>query len=143
MYALEQVTEDEGSPFQEAMNLAVLLQTLDWDGDVSHGIEITDAVAALFVGISPDFQQPWNPRSRDPAFRGILNQANSDSLLQGPGGVRKPWLAMQHLYATLGIDNNIYATIRDGYAEDADGIADYIDTWQYDASGNLILVFAT
>ncbi len=41
---------DKNNPLSNVLNLAVLLQTIDSDGDPSNGIEITSEVSALFNG---------------------------------------------------------------------------------------------
>ncbi|HAK52611.1 MAG TPA: hypothetical protein DCM54_12030 [Gammaproteobacteria bacterium] len=42
------VINDETSAFQTTVNLAVLLQTFDADGDPENGIEVTAEIAGLF-----------------------------------------------------------------------------------------------
>ena len=48
---------DDTSEFRRVVNLAVLLQTLDADGDDTNGIDIRPEVAALFEGLTLDVDQ--------------------------------------------------------------------------------------
>jgi RHS Repeat. len=118
------------------MNLAVLLQTLDEDGNPDNGIKISAAVAGLFAGVSFNFEQSVETFQRDPAFRSILNQANTQALLSDQRAIKNPRYAIAHLYNTLDINPQLYAAIRFEEDTDADGTTDRIKTYQYDIYGN-------
>lgn len=124
-----------GPNFATVVNLARLLQTLDEDGDPDNGIEIPADVAALFAANSVDFNQHWEDFTHDRGVRKALSEAKSRGLLDGARQIRKPWRAMAHLYASLGIDSEVRAvTGREsadyGYLSTSDST--------YDAEGKLI-----
>src|SRR5690606_35560464 len=93
--------------FSTVINLATLLQTLDSDGNPENGIEISTGVAALFAADSVNFDQYWEDFDRDRGFRQALAEAKASALLDGSRQIRKPWRAMAHLYASLGIDSRL------------------------------------
>ena len=132
----EAIYSKEVNPFQKVMNLAVLLQTLDEDGNPDNGIKISAAVAGLFAGVSFNFEQSVETFQRDPAFRSILNQANTQALLSDQRAIKNPRYAIAHLYNTLDINPQLYAAIRFEEDTDADGTTDRIKTYQYDIYGN-------
>ena len=74
---------DDGSAFQIVHNVAVLLQTLDTDGDAAGTIDIRPEVAALFENVTINFDQPWEDFQTDPALEGVLAAANSGNLFEG------------------------------------------------------------
>ena len=49
---------EDTDAFRRVANLAILLQTLDTDGDDTNGIEIRSEVAALFEGLNLEVDQP-------------------------------------------------------------------------------------
>lgn len=149
-------------PFVQVLNRAVLLQTLDRDGDPDNGIEISAATAALFEGVNVRFEQYLYSFRRDLAFRSILARANEDGTLEGHGSVRSLAQATAHLYGALGIDSKLFGrdvceldmgadgtveatqttvvdesarVIRDVYDDGADGTPESITTTYYDADG--------
>jgi hypothetical protein len=67
--------------FRIVHNLAVLLQTMDTDGDPSNGIDISAEVAALFDGVSIDVDQAWEDFQANTDLLGVLEAANNDNLL--------------------------------------------------------------
>jgi hypothetical protein len=69
--------EDE---FRIVHNLALLLQTMDTDGDPTSGIDISREVAALFEGVSIEVDQPWEDFQTDADLLGVLEAANSQGL---------------------------------------------------------------
>jgi hypothetical protein len=64
---------DEGA-FRRVAHLAVLLQTLDTDGDPTAGIEISSDVAELFEGVSIDLDRPWATFSTDTDLQALLRR---------------------------------------------------------------------
>ena len=78
--ALSAQLSDPDSPLQACLNLTVLLQTLDRDGDPDNGIEISAEVANLFDGVSLDFNKLWSDFQTDPSLRSVLNQINNNGL---------------------------------------------------------------
>ncbi len=147
--------------FNSVINLAVLLQTLDSDGNPDNGIDIASVVAALFTANSLDLDQSWQHFEHDHSWREVLSQAKADGLLESTRQLRKPWRAMAHLYASLGIDSELSRPrerivdnglepkyilsfryddegklIRSEYGDNAQSTLSLIETYSYDADGN-------
>jgi hypothetical protein len=62
--------------FRIVQNLAVLLQTLDTDGDPTAGIEISAEVAALFNEVTVDMDQSWEAFQADTGLQSVLTAAD-------------------------------------------------------------------
>lgn len=136
--AVHYFEDEEPTPdFHRVINLALLLQTLDFDGDPANGIEITADTIALFSGIDIDFTQDFNRFRTDTGFRTVLNQANSNNLLVDYRKVRLPWQALDHLYSALDVDPQLFALASDSEDSDADGTANYIYSYILDIAGYL------
>jgi hypothetical protein len=58
--------------FRVVTNLAVLLQSLDTDGDATNGIDISPDVAALFNGVDIDLSQAWEAFQADTDLQAVL-----------------------------------------------------------------------
>ncbi|MBW2402231.1 MAG: hypothetical protein JRF42_00115, partial [Deltaproteobacteria bacterium] len=71
------VLPDDTDAFRRVVNLAVLLQTLDTDGEHTAGIEIRSEVAALFEGSTVELDQPRTTFQADAKLRAVLEEANS------------------------------------------------------------------
>ncbi len=125
---------DESNPFNAVTNIAVLLQTLDRDGDPENGIEILPEVAALFEGVSLNMAQPWNTFRESFALRHALGQANTQDFFSEPHGIANPAPALQSLYAYLGIDARTLAVSLQK-REDEEPVS-----YEYDTNGNLVRV---
>ncbi|MCB1688627.1 MAG: RHS repeat protein [Halioglobus sp.] len=121
--------------FNTVINLARLLQTLDTDGDPGNGIEIAAGVAALFTADSVDFHQHWDDFTNELGFRKVLGDAKSQGLLDNARQVRKPWRAMTHLYASLGIDSKLRALRVISSVSPGGGVYDYVSTFEFDDEG--------
>jgi hypothetical protein len=63
--------------FRKVVNLAILLQTLDTDGDDTNGIDIGAEVAALFEGANLDIDQPGARFQEDPGLQTLVDDAFS------------------------------------------------------------------
>jgi hypothetical protein len=95
---------DDGGPFQIVHNLAVLLQTMDTDGDPSNGIDISADVAALFEGVSVNVDQTWEAFQADTDLLGVLEAANADNLLgEEARGLVAREDALKALYEGIGL----------------------------------------
>lgn len=122
------------SPFHHVVNLAVLLQTLDVDRDVTNGIEITEDTAALFNGVelplekdSRRFERHGRVRLVFGAVRGVL----------GPRPVVSRAYAMERLYRELGVDAKLFVLTEE--LRDGEGSNARINSrWDYDVHGNTI-----
>jgi hypothetical protein len=127
-----------GSPFSAVVNLAVLLQTLDQDGDVENGIEITEEVAAAFAGVELRLDQRTRRFNMDTEFRTVLADLNDMSLLHDIRDVRSPDLAIQHLYEVLEIEPQIFSTSTRETDADGDGVVDSRVAYSFDEVGHRI-----
>lgn len=63
--------------FRKVVNLAILLQTLDTDGDDTNGIDIGAEVAALFEGANLDIDQPGARFQEDTGLQTLVDDAFS------------------------------------------------------------------
>jgi hypothetical protein len=97
------VLPDDTDAFRKVVNLAVLFQTLDTDGDHTDGIEIRSEVAALFEGSSVDLDQPRTDFQADTQLRAVLEEANSRSLFSENRTLVQPDDALRALYRGLGL----------------------------------------
>jgi hypothetical protein len=89
--------------FRIVHNLAVLLQTMDTDGEHTTGIEISSDVAALFEGVSIDVDQAWAAFQTDPDLLGVLEAANNQSLFPDARELRTREEALRALYEGIGL----------------------------------------
>lgn len=127
--------EDAGLAFDRVANMLIVLETFDYDGDPSNGIEITADVADVFEGAELGLEKhPWWFKN-DLGFRGALNVANSESLLADHRAPRGPAPALNRLYQELGLDAGYYAAAAyerdDGY----DGVIDSRNELEFDVDG--------
>ncbi len=85
---------------QRVVNISVLLQTLDQDGNPENGITISSK-AASFVdqyGNEINFNQPVRAFSFDPGFRNVMNELNDiNAFGETPRAVMSPTVAKKHL----------------------------------------------
>ena len=89
--------------FRIVHNLAVLLQTMDTDGDHTNGIDISSGVAALFDGVSINFDQASAAFQTDTDLLGVLEAANSQSLFPDTRELRTREEALRALYEGIGL----------------------------------------
>ena len=128
-----------GPGFSTVINIAILLQTLDDDGNPDNGIAISSEVAALFNPGSIDFNQHWQEFPLDRGFRKVLHEAKASALLDAGRQIRKPWAAMAHLYASLGIDSRLPALTSERIERpSAPGSDIFNATYEFDTAGRLI-----
>ena len=92
--------EDE---FRIVHNLAVLLQTMDTDGDHTTGIDIDPGVAALFEGVSINVDQAWAAFQADTGLLGVLEAANTQSLFPDARELLEREEALRALYQGIGL----------------------------------------
>lgn len=124
--------------FSTVINLAVLLQTLDTDGNPANGIEIQPDVAALFTANNIDFNQHWEDFKLEHGFRKALAEAKSRGLLDNTRQVRQTWRAMTHLYASLGLDMKLRPVNISTTANFGRGTPDSVTSFDYDEEGKMI-----
>jgi hypothetical protein len=130
----------DGPGFSTVINLAVLLQTLDSDGNPDNGIEISADVAGLFEADSVNLNRHWQDFKHDRGFRQILKEAKSGALLDSNRQIRKPWQAMAHLYASLDIESKLKPVTGNMFV-DASGFSSYNATQEFDAEGRLAQIW--
>lgn len=94
---------DDTDAFRRVVNLAVLLQTLDADGDHTAGIEIRAEVAALFEGSSIELDQPWADFQADTDLQAVLDEANDGNLFSENRTLVQPENALRALYLGIGL----------------------------------------
>lgn len=94
---------DDTNAFRRVANLAVLLQTLDADGDDTNGIEIRPEVAALFEGLTLDVDRASASFEADGALLGLLDQANAESLFSSDRALVPRADALRALYRGIGL----------------------------------------
>jgi hypothetical protein len=88
--------------FRIVHNLAVLLQTMDIDGDPANNIDITADVAALFDDVSPLLvDQAWEQFQTD--FQAVLDEANDQNLFSEERAMRTREEALGALYLGIGL----------------------------------------
>ncbi len=94
---------DDTGAFAKVVNLAVLLQTLDTDGDPDNGIEISSEVAALFDESTVEIDQPSASFRADPGLQAVLDEANRRELLLGNRTLVRRDDALRALYVGIGL----------------------------------------
>ena len=117
-------SDSMGTPFEQVANIAVFLQTLDEDGDLTNGIQIPDQMHTLASGASIDFDQPWHAFAYDFSFRELLADGRAAGLWGGNREICYPPYALDALYEGLGITPDIYAMTMQENDNNADGTAD-------------------
>ncbi len=89
--------------FDQAINLAVFLQTLDVDGNPANGIEIPAQIRTLASGLTLDFKQPRASFVNAIALRRVVGAGRTNGLWGGINAIRTPSRAIKAMYATLGV----------------------------------------
>jgi hypothetical protein len=101
----------DSAPFDTALNIALLLQTVDDDGDDLTGIQIPEQLHATAVGFDVDFEQDWNRFNIDPAFNGLIDSARRQGLWGGSRSKRPFAVVANTLYDALGLVAAIAAPV--------------------------------
>jgi hypothetical protein len=96
-------TLPDTTAFRIVHNLAVLLQTLDTDGDPKNGIDIRPEVAALFNGVDVDLSQVWEAFQANTDLQAVLEEAKSLDLLPDTRVLRDRVEALRALYQGTGL----------------------------------------
>lgn len=139
-------------PMWSLISIAIVLQTLDYDGDPLNGIEISAEVASLFDDVAVRFSQNSSVFPQEPTFRKVFNAAKRHHLLDPDRPIMKRGRAMANLYQGLGIDSKLFVLTGPGYMEDEDSVFVTVDWnsgfsmgdgvyedsryWEYDRIGN-------
>ena len=129
--------QDEEEPFHAAINTAVLLQSLDHDGNPDNGVEITRDVADLLQGVSLNLNQRWESFQREPRLRRLVGKANRENRFGVVHGIVKPAAALERVYDALAIDTPVIG-VSFQQNQDENGNPEHTEYWQYDANGNVV-----
>ena len=124
-------------PFQAVINIAVLLQSLDHDGDPENGIQIRPGVTTLFQSLRLEVSQHWRRFQNEPTLRHAMGKASREHRFSTAHGVVKPAVAAEHLYRTLGIDARTVGVNLLNHKVSNPNPGTSIERWQYDANGNV------
>lgn len=122
--------------FDQAINLAVFLQTLDADRNPANGIEIPTQIRTMTSGLTLDFKQLRSKFASTFALRKLVGSGRTAGLWGGVNAIRTPSLAIKSMYATLGITPvlNLLTMV-----ESIDPNSSKVllrTTYTYDANGN-------
>ncbi len=101
---LDLVKDAKGASDQRVVNICVLLQTLDQDGDAANGIMITEKTADIVTkyGGEIKFDKAVRAFSFDSGLRSVMSELNNiDAFGETPRAVKPPVVAQKHLEATL------------------------------------------
>jgi hypothetical protein len=126
----------EDQSFEAAINIAVLLQSLDHDADQSNGIQIRAGVADLFRGVKLELKQHWASFQKASTLRRALGRANRQHRFSETHWVVKPAVAATDLYQALEVDPHTLGVSR-GQNLGADGNPPHTERFQYDGAGNI------
>ena len=101
---LDIVPDAKDASDQRVVNISVLLQTLDQDGDPANGIMIAEKTASFVTqhGKEIIFNKPVRAFSFDAGFRSVMAELNNiDAFGETPRAVKPPVVAQKHLEASL------------------------------------------
>ncbi|MFZ1863847.1 MAG: hypothetical protein WAU39_06455 [Polyangiales bacterium] len=93
----------DSNAFRVVSNLAVLLQSLDTDENLTNGIDISPDVAGLFDGVDIDLSQAWEAFQANTELQAVLDEAKSRDLLPNTRVVRDRVEALRELYQGTGL----------------------------------------
>lgn len=111
---------------QRVVNICVLLQTLDQDGDLNNGIQITTGIASLVSNVAGqiDFDQSTADFAADDGVTALVTALNDGDVFADTDprdrALRSAATALAHLQATLGeryTVTTVYGDLR-GFAPD-------------------------
>lgn len=125
------------TPFETAANLAALLYTLDEDGNASNGIVIPPAIHLLATGSAINFGGRLFSFAGQLPLRKLLHNANSENVWPADRALRNRALAMDALYASLGLVPEIYVNTRADIDHGDDGSIDEVTSSTFDGNGFL------
>ena len=157
---LAELSAETVNSYDQAINIATLLQTFDMDGDPDNGINLGNAHSIL-----QESKVKLTAKAHSFAFQNDLEEAKSQAKIS----VNRPFEdAIQHLYQSLGLtvesklisrfvsgtnssNNNSISYEYDELGQltemsidhNNDGVIDSMKSYQYDENGNLTLVIDT
>jgi hypothetical protein len=124
--------------FDQAINLAVFLQTLDADGNPANGIEIPTQIRTMTSGLTLDFKQKGNNFASTFALRKLVGSGRTAGLWGGVNAIRTPTLAIKAMYATLGITPVLNLLTKVESIDPNSSKVLFRTTYTYDVRGNVI-----
>jgi para-nitrobenzyl esterase len=101
---LDIVPDAKDASDQRVVNISVVLQTLDQDGNPANGILISEQVASFVTkyGSEINFNNHVRRFSFDSGFRTVMAELNNiDAFGATPRAVKPPGLAQKHLETSL------------------------------------------
>lgn len=101
---LDFFADAKGAADQRVVNICVVLQTLDQDGNAENGIVITEKVSSMVsqYGKDIDFNKHVRAFSFDGGFRAVMAELNNiDAFGDMPRAVKPPVTAQKHFEASL------------------------------------------
>lgn len=126
-------TADNTGGFAQAVRVAQLLLSFDTDGDVSNGVQISDATRARLAttdfhatGIQDEFR--W--KDLVGAVRASVIAGEMPERLIPTEGE-----ALDHVYMSLGISWGLFLAAESSYDNDADGIAEETERFVLNSDG--------
>ena len=123
--------------FRKLSNMLTFLQALDYDKDASNGITISDGMGIVLEGESIDFAAELTEFKKTIPLRRVMSAAVTQNLISS-GFIKEPGQALNHFYQAQEITHSFKAEATDSADNDANGEANEISTFTYDADGNLL-----
>ncbi|MDC1454061.1 hypothetical protein N8352_07185 [Porticoccaceae bacterium] len=125
--------------FRKLSNMLTFLQALDYDKDASNGIAIADGMGIVLEGVSIDFSAELTEFKKTIPLRRVMSAAVTQNLISS-GFIKEPGQALNHFYQAQEISHSFKAEATDSADNDANGEANEISTFTYDADGNLLTI---
>ena len=130
----------EGTPFENAVNLAVFLYTIDADMQADNGVQIPADLHDLTVGLEIDFSSKLLDFIYDEfAFKKLLADGRAQGLWGGSRAICNPNIAMDNLYAALELTPDVWAWTSYEIDKNADGVSEFAEFYQYNEDGKMVL----
>ena len=121
--------------FRKLSNMLTFLQALDYDKDASNGITIADGMGIVLEGESIDFAAELTEFKEAIPLRRVMSAAVTQNLISS-GFIKEPGQALNHFYQAQEIEHSFKARASASFDSDANGEANEIITYTYDADGN-------
>lgn len=127
----------QATPLEVAANIAAFLQTLDEDGDPGNGITIPPAMHSIATGASVDFKKSMYIFPRTLAMHKLIAAGRAAGLWGGLRPIRSSSLALDSLYASLGLSMTAYVKAIREVDSNADGAPESREIYSFDARGDV------
>lgn len=123
------------TPFETAANIAALLYTLDEDGNSSNGIVIPSRIHQLATGPAFNSGALQSRLAGSASLSKLLHDAHNENVWATERAFVNRSLAMDALYASLGLVPEIYVITATQVDQDGNGEIDAVYTTTFDANG--------